>query len=256
MPPIPELRAKTTPGAHVQPLGSSAWRLEIPAGPAGRYAVAQLDDYHALRRARFPWRPPLRLSLSARAAQPTLPGTWGFGLWNDPFTATLGLGGMARALPSVPSAAWYFYASPPNYLALHDNHPAQGFLTATFAARASGALALLGVPLLPLLFWPRTAGLLRRLGRNALNEYAAGLSLDATAWHDYALEWLAERVRFIVDGEVRGDTGVVPAAPLGLVLWIDNQYASFAPGAALRFGSLAVPQDAWLELARVRVEPL
>jgi hypothetical protein len=41
---------------------------------------------------------------------------------------------------------------------------------------------------------------------------------------------------------------------LGLVLWIDNQYAAFPPTGRLRIGSLLNPESAWLELADVEVE--
>ena len=86
-----------------------------------------------------------------------------------------------------------------------------------------------------------------------MGEDAAALSLDPTAWHAYALEWQADGVRFEVDGAVALETAQVPRAPLGLVLWIDNQYAAFPPQGTLRFGTLANPEPAWLELAEIEV---
>src|SRR5437879_6259384 len=96
----PKLRPRTTPGADVETIAPGHWRLTMPAGPAGRYRLAQLDDYAGLRRAGFPWQPPLRLALRARVSAAGLPGTWGFGLWNDPFGIGVGLGGGARRLPA------------------------------------------------------------------------------------------------------------------------------------------------------------
>jgi hypothetical protein len=251
----PELHPRTTPGATVEPLGPRRWRLTIPAGPPGRYRWAQLDDYLHRRRPAFPWRPPVHLTLRARASQAALPGTWGFGLWNDPFSAGLGLGGTARRLPALPNTAWFFHASPPNYLALRDDHPAQGLLAATFASPALPApLLALAAPALPFLAWPRAARGLRRLASRLVAEDATGLAPDPTTWHTYDLAWLADGVRFSVDGTLCFETTVSPRPPLGLVLWVDNQYAAFPASGTLRFGTLANPEPAWIELEGITVE--
>ncbi len=248
-----QLERRSTPGAEVQAL-AHGWRLSIPAGPAGTYRWAQLDDYLQRRRSGFLWRPPTRLSLCARVSATDLPGTWGFGLWNDPFSVSLGLGGTARRLPALPNAAWFFFASPPNHLAVHDHHPAQGFLAATFASASVPppllALAALG---LPLFAWPGSARLLRRLARRFVREEAINLAVDPSEWHSYSLEWREEEVRFAVDGAVCCETPISPRGRLGLVLWIDNQYAAFPPSGILHFGTLPNPEPAWLELDGVQV---
>ena len=247
--PIPELEGHTTPGATIIASEPGHWRLSIPAGPAEHYRYAQLDDYRHRTRSAFRWQPPLRLSLRARISHAALPGTWGFGLWNDPFSASLGLGGASRRLPALPNAAWFFYASPPNYLAVWDDHPAQGFLAATFSApHVPLPLMALGLPALPALAWPPTARYLRRLARRLIREAAASIEVGASEWHSYALQWLADRVRFWVDEQLCFETAVVPRPRLGLVLWIDNQYAAFSPQGHLRFGKLANEEPAWLEL--------
>jgi len=161
---------------------------------------------------------------------------------------------MARRIPALPQAAWFFYASPPNYLALHDTHTAQGLLAATFASRRIPALLLAAsLPALPLLAWSPTARLLRRAARPFVAEDALRLDLDPTRWHNYRLEWRTDAVDFTVDGEPCFTTTVAPRGPLGLVLWIDNQYAAFPPQGTLRFGTLANPEPAWLELAEIEV---
>ncbi len=126
------LKQSVTPGARVEMSAEAGWRLSIPAGPGGRYRLAELDDYRGLRRRSFPWNPPYQLSLRARASAGLIPGTWGFGVWNDPF----GMGILSQAggmrLPVLPNAAWFFFASPPNSLSLRDDLPAQGALAATY----------------------------------------------------------------------------------------------------------------------------
>jgi hypothetical protein len=245
-----DLKARTTSGAEANEYQSGSWRLSIPAGNCGAYRLAQLDDYLPRSRSKFLWQPPLYLSLSARVSAQAVPGTWGFGLWNDPFSANLGLGGMARRLPTLPDTAWFFFAAPPNYLALYDDHPAQGMLAATFSSiHLSPWLMALGAPLLPLLAVPRIAGWMRRAARHLIKESARQLELDLTAWHNYRMEWLAGQVVFLVDGATVFITPVSPQSPLGLVFWIDNQYAAFPPGGKFKYGSLANSESAWLEIS-------
>ncbi|MGC8838200.1 MAG: hypothetical protein ACP5UM_07270 [Anaerolineae bacterium] len=233
-------------------------RLHLPPGPAGHYRLAQVDDYHHLPRARFPWTPPLRLSLEARVSHSEVPGTWGFGLWNDPFFAVgLGFGGTARLLPALPNAAWFFHASPPNHLTLRDDLPAQGFLAAAFSSpRLPSLLLALGMPFLPLLLWRPAARALQRLARGVVQEDGVSLDLDPTQWHAYALEWRAGGVRFVVDGQTVLETGISPRGPLGLVLWVDNQYAAFRPEGRLAFGTLSCGEPAALEVTSLSVAAL
>ncbi len=249
----------SSPGASVSEDGSGGWRLQIPAGPAGQYRLAQIDDTTRLARRSFLWRPPLKLALQARASAPDLPGTWGFGLWNDPFSLGLGIGGAARRLPDLPQAAWFFFASPPNYLSLRDDLPARGFLAAAFrSARLPTALLAAGAPGLALLLLPGLgppAGrLLRRLLRRFVRQEAALAPVDPTAWHSYALEWQSSGLRLLVDGQPALQTSLAPAGGLGLVVWIDNQYAAFAADGRLRSGSLANPQPAWLKIRGLALE--
>jgi hypothetical protein len=48
-------------------------------------------------------------------------------------------------LPALPNTAWFFFASPPNYLSLRDDLPAQGALAAVFRSpRLPASLLVLG----------------------------------------------------------------------------------------------------------------
>jgi hypothetical protein len=171
-------------------------------------------------------------------------------LWNDPFSASLGLGGTTLRLPALPNAAWFFYAGPGNYLAFHDSHPAQGFLAATFSApRIPSLLLAPGALALPMLAARPLARLLRRVASKLIDESGSRISIDATEWHTYQLEWGIERVKFFIDGAEIFAAPVSPRAPLGLVLWIDNQYAAFPPSGKVGMGTSANPEAAWLDLA-------
>jgi hypothetical protein len=247
------LRPRMTPGSQVTTLASGGWRLEIPAGTAGHYRLAQLDDYFELPRRALLWRPPISLSLRARASQKTIPGTWGFGLWNDPFTLSLGFGG-ARRIPALPNAAWFFFASPPNYLSLRDDLPAQGGLAAVFQSlHFPAAFMALGTVGLPLLALPPAGRLFRRMGRRVVYQDATGLPVDPIEWHMYQFNWDLDLVTFRLDGHVVLETHVTPVGPLGLVIWVDNQYAAWPPSGRLSIGTLANNQPAWIEIEELTI---
>jgi hypothetical protein len=244
-----QLKPTTTLGAEVRVNGNGGWIFSIPAGSKGRYRLAQLDDYGALPRRDFPWRAPVKLSLQARASGPDIPGTWGFGLWNNPFGMAIFTGTEVLRLPTLPNAAWFFFASPPNYLSLRDDLPAQGGLAAAFRSpRLPGALLALGAPVLPFLALPPAVRLLRRLARRLVWQSAALMKQEVTEWHTYSLAWEPERVIHTVDGELVSDIPWAPPGPLGFVVWIDNQYAAMPPSGRPGVGTLANPEPAWIEI--------
>jgi hypothetical protein len=243
------LRPSLTAGAAITEANPGAWRLYLPPGDSKNYRLAQLDDYCNLPRRRFLHTPPVTLSLRARASAEKLPGTWGFGLWNDPFSmGILSKNGLLR-LPSLPNTAWFFFASPANYLSLRDDLPAQGGLAATFHSPTRAAWLLpLGLLTLPLLALPSLARFLRRLSRRVIWQAAAEMPADPTKWHTYQLEWKTGWASFQVDGTTILETEIAPQGRLGLVIWIDNQYLSFGPEGRLRYGFLACAEPAWIEI--------
>jgi hypothetical protein len=249
-----QLKPTTTPGAEVRENGNGGWIFSIPTGSQGRYRLAQLDDYGALPRRDFPWEAPLQLSLQARASSPDIPGTWGFGLWNNPFGMAIFTGTEVLRLPTLPNAAWFFFASPPNYLSLRDDLPAQGGLAAAFRSpRLPGALLALGAPALPLLALPPAVRLLRRLARRLVWQSAALMKHEVADWHTYSLIWESERVKQAVDGETVCEIPWAPLGPLGFVVWIDNQYAAMPPSGRPGMGTLANPEPAWIEIQGLTV---
>jgi hypothetical protein len=252
---FPELKTKTSPGAAVIPIEPGKWRLEIPPGPKSRYRLAQLDDYTRLPRRDFLWEPPLSLTLSARASSSSISGTWGFGLWNDPFSLSLRLGGGTRRFPTLPNAAWFFFASPPNYLSLREDLPAKGFLAQTFQSPSIPASILaFGSIGFPLLAWPWMARKFRTLLSQIIKEDSCNILNDVAEWHTYTLEWNLDQVSFRVDGHSVFNTRINPRGRLGFVVWIDNQYASFLPSGRLSFGSLLTLESAWLEIKSVSID--
>jgi hypothetical protein len=250
---MPMLQPRLTPGCAVTPTENS-WRLSLAEGGPSAYRLAQLDDYAALARRRFTWRERATLSLRCRVSAPNLPGTWGFGFWNDPFTVSRGLQGMARRLPVLPNACWFFHASAENHLSFTESRPASGFLAQTFSSpRIPSALlapGVFGIPLL--LLGPLSKWLRANIAAKLIREDAKRLGVDATEWHDYSLRWDAKGVIFSIDNQTAFETNIRPKDPLGLVIWIDNQYAAWRPDGSLGMGALANP-PAWMEIENIEI---
>ncbi|HZJ23014.1 MAG TPA: hypothetical protein VFD54_06875 [Anaerolineales bacterium] len=270
--PYTKLTPRFTPDAGVEEISSgSAYRLSISAGSAQKYRLAQLDDYTQIPRSRFPLRFPLNFSLRARVSSNSIPGTWGFGLWNDPFGLSLGFGGNPFRLPALPNALWFFGASKESYLSFKEplrpkqRHAiaANGFIAQTFRAPKFHLLLILVG-----LAFPFSRKLTRRMLGKVIDEDGLQLSdhevqqqaigvqsqgVDPTQWHRYRLEWRDRRVRFEVDDIQVFESSVSPRPPLGLVIWLDNQYAAFTPEGKIGFGVLENPGPAWLEIKELEV---
>ena len=251
------LRPSTTPGAVVDLTPTGQGMLRLPPGSLDRYRLAQLDDYgHSSRgraRGHFLWNAPMAFHVRARASHPTIPGTWGFGLWNAPLSLSLGFGGK-RILPALPNTAWFFFASPENYLSLRDDLPANGALAATFHAPKLPILLLApGILALPLLAIRPAARLFRRIAASIVKQDASAVDISLTQWHDYAFDWQKDRVVFRVDGQTVLDTPISPRGPLGMVIWMDNQFAAWKPNGKVQWGVLGCEEESWMEFEALKI---
>ena len=233
------LKARTTPEASISKT-EKGYLMKIPAGDSSAYRFAQIDDYFGLPRKKFPHHA-LTLSLRARTSSSAIPGTWGFGLWNDPFGMSLGFGANRFRLPTLPNAAWFFGASSENHLSFSDK-PAQGFLAQSFCSPKFHASLIPAGMLLP--FAPKMT---RRMVSKVIGEDSSALGVDVTQRHSYKLEWSLNRVVWYVDEAQVFASPVSPNPPLGLVIWIDNQYAAFKPEGKISFGVLEGDEE-WLEI--------
>lgn len=231
----------------------SAERAALRLAPASAgYHNAQLCDYAGeAGRLRFRLQPPLTLSLTAQV-QGGVPGTAGFGLWNHPFAP-----GAAR-LPCLPRAAWFFCAAPPGNLALAQGVPGHGWKCALIDALNPRALAL--APLaLPAMLAMRVPALYRRWYpaiQRALriDEHPLPPGLLAET-HRYRLRWLPGCVRFEIDDVTVFESGCAPGGPLGVVIWIDNQYAIVTPQGRFGWGVSPVTAPCALTVTALTLTP-
>jgi len=236
------MKSKHTPGANVDTI-PNGFHLSIPDGNNQSYRLAQLDDYAQLARRHFPTHPPRTLSLRARASAESIPGTWGFGLWNDPFGFSFGFGGTPWRVPALPNAIWFFHASKENYLSF-GKKPGNGFLAQSFRSPTFplGRLLQVGTTL------PFSRTKARASMSEIVEEDGVRLGMDVTKWHAYRFEWSQMRSAFWVDDELVLETSVSPRPPLGLVIWVDNQFAAWRPDGKIGFGILENTEPAWLDI--------
>lgn len=244
-------------------------QLRKPVSGQHAYINAQIDDYQTLPRAQFLWRPPLRFTIRARfsheltlanvaaaassSGRTTLAkGTAGFGFWNDPFMMT------GPRWPTLPRAIWFFYSAPPSNIQLAKGVPGYGWKAATIDAWrwpffALAPLAPIGMPLMRVQwfynrFWP--------IGQRAIGVCERLVEKRTTVWHTYVIEWRKASARFLVDGEQLLTCPSAPGGPLGLVIWIDNQYMVVTPWGALQSGVVNSAEEEVLEIERVAIEPI
>lgn len=261
----------TRPGGGRISAAGGVLRLALPDGASSRmYADAQVDDYSGLPLSRFPWRPPLRMTVRARASHPAHPpdhpaeiplpcpphtqrylrGTAGFGFWNFPLT-------LAGGVPRLPDAIWFFAAAPPSNMALVPGVPGWGWKAQVVHAHRSAALVA-GAPALAAILRARLTGAesdAARWVQRVTGARDAQVAVALDEWHDYGLEWRGDAVTFRVDGTDVLTVADPPRGPLGFLAWIDNQYAVVTPRGAFRFGLVDTGPE-WIELARLRIEPL
>ncbi|HVU70945.1 MAG TPA: hypothetical protein VHD63_27710 [Ktedonobacteraceae bacterium] len=252
---------QTTFGTGSLALVDSALRMSLAETPPGRYSDAQIDDYGQLARARFPWRPPLRMEIEARASLPAaradstptsavLRGTAGFGFWNYPFS-------VRGDILMLPEAVWFFYAAPPSNMALVPGVPGWGWKAQVVHAMRPGAL-LATVPMALSASLARLSGLHRpaeRWMQRLSGAQEALLPVELTSWQRYSLEWHAQEALFFVNGELVLRAPNPPTRPLGFVAWLDNQFAIATPRGVLRFGAVSTAAQ-WFEVTRLRIEAL
>ena len=256
-PPLGEQWAQTTLGGGTLSYEDGALRMSLAGAERGQYSDAQIDDYSHLSRARYPWRPPLRMQVEARASLPArgpihavLQGTAGFGFWNYPFS-------VRGDILTLPEAVWFFYASPQSNMALVPDVSGWGWKAQVVHSMRPGAF--LSIPPLALstslaLLTGKTGPAARWLQR-LTGAHEALLSVELTTWHTYTLEWRAHEARFLVNGQEVLRAPDPPTRPLGFVAWLDNQFAIATPRGVLRFGTVSSgPQ--WLEIANLTITPL
>lgn len=253
------MSSKLTPrqvnGGLVRLFNGAGYHLSLGELDKPAYALAQVDDYMDLPRDQFPHTPGMALNLEARLSSQSMLGTWGFGLWNDPFGIGIGGVGRSRLLPVLPNAAWFFYGSGENYLTLREDQPVNGFHTKTFRSPLLPSLTtLFAIPFIPMALWRTARRYLRLLGRVFVKEDGMNLDFDVETWHVYRIFWNESQVSFLVDNSPVFSTNIIPRGKLGIVIWIDNQYFRFDRSGKFDFGYLKVNKPQWMEIRSLAIE--
>jgi hypothetical protein len=249
------LQAFLIGGGRIENHVGTVYRLGIPADSKG-YTDAQLDNYQGLPRDDFPIRPPFHLKVQARVSRSSPKGTFGFGLWNDPFAFSVGLAGAERRWPCAPNALWFFYGSPPNKLKFNPESTGQGFTASCVVSPPIPTIAL--VPGASIAFVTTRIPFFRRAIiaqiQSSIHAEEAILDVDFTNWHTYEINWDVGDATFSVDQRIVHRCSSPPTCPLGLVIWIDNQFAILSRSEGIRFGIIPLKQPQWMEIAYLRMK--
>ena len=127
--------------------------------------------------------------------------------------------------------------------------PGNGFLAQVFHSPVFPLGRLAGVGAM----FPFSRRQARALMSKIIEEDGVRLGVDVTEWHAYRFEWSPKRSAFWVDETLALETFVSPHPPLGLVIWIDNQYAAWRPDGKIGFGVLENTEPAWLEIENIEL---
>ncbi len=238
----------TEAGQGVVTRANGELRMTLKGATEHQYSNAQISDYSGRH---FSWRPPARMTVTARASAPAdhLRGTAGFGFWNHPFAPG------ERSL-HVPQAVWFFFSSPPSNMQLARGVPGPGWKAATFDATGWPFLALLPTAPIGLLLMriPALYNTLWPVGQRAIGVSEALLDGDLLAGtHTYTIDWRNDGATFIVDGQVAHEADTAPRGPLGFISWMDNRYAIVTPQGRFGFGTVRVEGEQAMMLEHVAV---
>ncbi|MFN2119859.1 MAG: family 16 glycosylhydrolase, partial [Anaerolineales bacterium] len=93
----------------------------------------------------------------------------------------------------------------------------------------------------------------RQLISQFVQENGRQINAPPEEWHTYAVDWKEDGTRFFMDDALVMKVQSAPKPPLGLVMWVDNQFAAFRPDQGPRWGLEASTQAAWLEIEAIRL---
>ena len=225
-------------------------RFIIDGAEEGLLSDAEIDDHRTVPRDKLPWKLPLRMRVRARMSHHSseIQGTAGFGFWNDPFD-------WAGNVQAPPNAVWFFYASPHSDMAFDSSARGHGWKAASLNGGRADPLTMgIGNFLFQL---PGMSKLVFRLAATRIHAYEHVMdNVQLSEWHDYQIDWLAQKAIFFVDGLQVFVAPNPPNVPLGFVAWVDNNAAVMGTQREFDFRRIQVSQRQWMELAYVRIEKI
>jgi hypothetical protein len=246
-----EIKTISKASGHVE---QSLDSYSLALGPLQKgYANGQIDDYHWKSRRDFCNVPNLKLSLKARWEGPTdgLHGTSGFGFWNDPFMMT------GWRWPSLPQAIWFLVSCPKSNLSLNpDCKNKAGLRSFQVNAWHRAFLKKLFLWMLRAPFWNfAKEQWIPQLCKD-IECTETFIDLELHTWNHFEIFWQDQEVSFYVNGELVQNSKCSIKSPLGLVIWMDNQYLVFDPWLNLRYGNCTISKAQALHIKDLNVERL
>jgi hypothetical protein len=74
----------------------------------------------------------------------------------------------------------------------------------------------------------------RKIGQCSIKQDVKSTNHDSSKFHHYQLDWKRNEATFYLDGVEIFHSSIVPLCPLGLVIWIDNQFAALPPNSKIK----------------------
>lgn len=219
------------------------------------YTDAQLDDYTMYSRRKYPWSPPLKLTVRAKftfsnKGKGSFQGTAGFGFWNNPFSVN-------GTIYAIPESIWFFYASSRSYMILQRGSKGSGW-----KAQVVHAIK----PINFLYFFPTALFVMiskftnnRTLALYWIEKFSGTREVELNStmdeWHTYSLIWQKHKAEFFIDKKKVMETKEPPSAPLGFVIWVDNQFSVISTKGSVKFGKTG-SESIFLEVSLINIESL
>ena len=74
------------------------------------------------------------------------------------------------------------------------------------------------------------------------------INIQLTEPHIYQIDWLKDRVIFSIDDQTIHASPYSPHGKMGIVIWIDNQYAIVTPQGRFGWGLIEISEPQWIDL--------
>jgi hypothetical protein len=233
------MKSRTTPGASIEKT-PKGYLMKIPAGDSSAYRFAQIDDYFGLPRRKFPHHS-LTLSLRARTSSFPSPEHGASGCGTIPSACRLGLGRIVW--PPRPAQRGMVLRGVAGQSSFVQRQTRTGISRAKFPfAKISSSADTNGFGIS--LFRAKATRNCWARSSTRTHPLSGWIQLNgmATGWSG-----VRSRVAWYVDDVRVFESPVSPNPPLGLVIWIDNQFAAFTPEGKISFGVLEGDEE-WLEI--------
>jgi len=70
----------------------------------------------------------------------------------------------------------------------------------------------------------------------------------------FCISWQSDILIFSIDDSVVFQTFICTREPIGVVIWLDNQYAAWTPDGKISLGTLLNKTSTWIEVTDIEID--